>query len=680
MGMWMWYPGDFEIYIGNRTMVRRDERLVPSLPFWELSSPYCNVVYKKKVNLKKSEKVWIRAGGICSIFDSQGRGYRLGAENKGTIQFPAGEYTLTVSVYSEQLPALQVEGDSISGGPDWMVSVNSRNECEDVLASYGEFEDAPWNFRLKTTEIYPVQTEQESNCIFLDFGIETFGYIKFKNIKGSGHAVIYYGESREEAESEDFCLTFDEIALKECVCYTHNRSRAMRFARVICDGISIEQVSLLYEYLPLKRAPVLSSSDPLVDRIYETAEYTLRLNTREVFLDGIKRDRWCWSGDAYQSILMNNYTYFDLDVTRRTLLFLRGKGKPHMHINHIPDYSFYWMISLYEHYYYTNDISYLRFMYPRAVELMEFCESLCDSNGFIIGRPEDWVFVDWADMEKRGALCVEQILFWKSYCAMSFLAEVTGDRKRESLYSQRASQLRRQILEIFWDEQQGLLRHSLTDGTLVEKNTKYANIFAVLYNFLDQQRRVLAIKNGILNSNIAKITTPYGRFYELCALCEAGMQKQVTVEMKDYWGGMLKMGATTFWEEYIPGEKNPYSMYHKPFGKSLCHAWGAGPTYLFGRYYLGIRPTAVGYETFEMKPNLGGLEWIKGAVPTPFGDIEAEISSSSIKVTVPSGMKGKLLLSQEFSSFFPQNNTVNEYYELELLTGSINIIERRRYY
>jgi hypothetical protein len=60
-----------------------------------------------------------------------------------------------------------------------------------------------------------------------------------------------------------------------------------------------------------------------------------------------------------------------------------------------------------------------------------------------------------------------------------------------------------------------------------------------------------------------------------------------------------------------------YAMYGRPFGKSLCHAWGASPICLLGKYYLGIRPLAPGYQKFLVKPNLGGLKWIEGEVPVP---------------------------------------------------------------
>ena len=131
----------------------------------------------------------------------------------------------------------------------------------------------------------------------------------------------------------------------------------------------------------------------------------------------------------------------------------------------------------------------------------------------------------------------------------------------------------------------------------------------------------------MLNDGVMKIQTPYMRFYELEALCSLGMQKEVLKEMKAYWGGMLRLGATSFWELYNPDEKGDahYAMYGRRFGKSLCHAWGASPVYLLGRYYLGVEPTAPGFAEYVVKPDLGGLEWMEGNVPTPSGSIHVSV-------------------------------------------------------
>ena len=133
------------------------------------------------------------------------------------------------------------------------------------------------------------------------------------------------------------------------------------------------------------------------------------------------------------------------------------------------------------------------------------------------------------------------------------------------------------------------------------------------------------------------------RFYELEALCALGEQETVMQEMKAYWGGMLKEGATSFWEKYNPEESGTQhlAMYGRPYGKSLCHAWGASPIYLLGKYYLGVTPEEAGYREFRIAPNLGGLKWMEGSVPTPNGDISVYMDTSHIKVKAGEG-KGYL--------------------------------------
>jgi hypothetical protein len=129
------------------------------------------------------------------------------------------------------------------------------------------------------------------------------------------------------------------------------------------------------------------------------------------------------------------------------------------------------------------------------------------------------------------------------------------------------------------------------------------------------------------------------RFYELEALCAMGEQDYVLKEMKNYWGGMLKLGATSFWEEYNPAKSGAehYAMYGREFGKSLCHAWGASPIYLLGKYYLGVKPVSPGYTTYTIEPQLGGLQWMQGKVPTPAGEIELYVSTDQVKVKGAAG-------------------------------------------
>ena len=148
--------------------------------------------------------------------------------------------------------------------------------------------------------------------------------------------------------------------------------------------------------------------------------------------------------------------------------------------------------------------------------------------------------------------------------------------------------------------------------------------------------------------------------------------------MKDYWGGMLKLGATSFWEEYNPDKKGAehYAMYGREFGKSLCHAWGASPIYLLGKYYLGVKPISAGYATYVVEPNLGGLQWMQGKVPTPRENIELYVSRDQVKIKGAAGT-GTLIIKSKTQPTGKNVNAIakgNDVYEISIQPGVEYII------
>jgi len=237
-----------------------------------------------------------------------------------------------------------------------------------------------------------------------DFGKETFAFPVLQGIKGQGKINIYYGESKEEALAGKLAETWDELNVKSGVTYNDTLpTKAFRYVQIVTqEQVGYQDFSALYEYLPVSYRGSFKCSDDLLNRIYDFSYYTLHLCTREVHIDGIKRDRWAWSGDAYQSYLMNFYTFFDEDVNKRTLWGLRGHEPQTRHMNSILDYSFYWMIGIYNHYMYTGDAEFVKAIYPRMKSTMDFCIGRLNKNGIAEGLPTDWVFVDWAPIEKKG--------------------------------------------------------------------------------------------------------------------------------------------------------------------------------------------------------------------------------------------------------------------------------------
>jgi alpha-L-rhamnosidase len=415
------------------------------------------------------------------------------------------------------------------------------------------------------------------------------------------------------------------------------------------NNVSFDDVSMLYEYADVKQRGSFTCSDEQVNKIYDVSKYTLELNTREFFIDGIKRDRWVWSGDAYQSYLMNYYSYFDNPTVTRTMMALRGKDPVTSHINTILDYTFYWFISIYDYYLYTGDKKFIEQYYPRMKTLMDYCLSRRNKSGLVEGLSGDWTFIDWAaGLSKKGEISFEQMLFARSLETMSLCANMVKDEGNAAEYKILAADIKAKVFSIYWNDQKHALVHSRVDGAPTENVTRYANMFGIFFNYFSAEQKLAVKQHVLLNDSIQKITTPYMRFYELEALCAMGEQSYVLKEMKAYWGGMLNLGATSFWEEYDPNKKGTehLAMYGRKFGKSLCHAWGASPIYLLGKYYLGVSPTKPGYETYTVQPQLGGLQWMQGKVPTPDGDIDVSMTAKEIKITGACGM-GTLLFKSK---------------------------------
>lgn len=680
---WIYYPGDFEIWLGNEMQNRRTERGAFFPPFWKMDSHYVLVEFSKKLDLKQPETIDIFAEGRYNI---KLDGKLLPASDKLTI--PAGKHSLNIKVHNQQyVPAIFVQGKTFASDNTWQVTfedkewIDESGKASDTSSGTVYLNAASWNFdspttppskfRLSTTPMQAAKTETKEKGILVDFGKETFGFIKFNNLKGKGNLNIYYGESPEEALSTDFCETLDRFTIDNAQAkdFTAPDSKAFRYVYIEkTDGLSYDSVSMLYEYLPLEYRGSFKCNDELINRIWNISAYTMHLTSREFFIDGIKRDRWVWSGDAYQSYLMNYYLFFDSPSVTRTMLNLRGKDPVSSHVNTIMDYSFYWFIGIGDYLQYTGDAQFVKQFYPRMQSLMDFCLSRRNNNGMLEGLSGDWVFIDWADfnMSKAGEVSFEQLLFCRSLETMARCAKIMNDAEGEQKYTALANDLKQKLFKLFWSDSQQAFIHNREQGVASSQVTPYTNMFAVLFNYLDAKKTEAVKKNVLLNPDALKITTPYMRFYELEALCALGEQQYVLKEIRNYWGGMLDLGATSFWEKYNPAETGTehLAMYGRPFGKSLCHAWGASPIYLLGKYYLGVKPEKEGYKEFSIKPVLGDLQWMEGTVPTPDGEIKVAMTKKQIKVSATQG-EGYLYIDSKSK---PETNT-----------GSIEKMETNKY-
>ncbi|MBO7403910.1 MAG: alpha-L-rhamnosidase, partial [Clostridia bacterium] len=143
----------------------------------------------------------------------------------------------------------------------------------------------------------------------------------------------------------------------------------------------------------------------------------------------------------------------------------------------------------------------------------------------------------------------------------------------------------------------------------------------------------------------------------LTAVGAAGEYEAALNIMCGYWGKMLELGATTFWEDFsvdwaagatgidkvVPADGIDI---HGDFGAhcyvklrhSLCHGWASGPAPYLAANVLGLKVLTPGCRDMLFDPHLSGLDWAHGTYPTPWGDIEVEITKSGASCKAPAGV------------------------------------------
>ncbi len=131
-----------------------------------------------------------------------------------------------------------------------------------------------------------------------------------------------------------------------------------------------------------------------------------------------------------------------------------------------------------------------------------------------------------------------------------------------------------------------------------------------------------------------RLPRPFSAFFELEVLCRIGEKREALEQIRAYWGGMIEAGAGTIWEEYDPKQEGVqhYAMYGDPYGKSLCHAWGATPVYILRRYFMGVEPASPGYETFRICPETELFSEFRFETPVKNGIVRILWDGSTLTV------------------------------------------------
>jgi alpha-L-rhamnosidase len=501
-------------------------------------------------------------------------------------------------------------------------------------------------------------TETEKASILLDFGSELHGGLKL--VLGSSSrrqpslVRIRFGESVEESNSttlnSEWKVGFstDDHAKRDIVMEVPRDgmieigNTGFRFVRLdlLQDNttISLKEVSAILRYRDIPYLGSFECSDARLNKIWITGAYTVHLNMQEYLWDGIKRDRLVWLGDMHPELMTISRVFGYNEVIPNSLDLACQQFPLPGWMNGMSAYSLWYLINQYEWYQQTGDMDFLKKHADYISGLIHQIDGKVDAEGNETLSPAR--FLDWPSSGNKAG--VEA-----GYRALIVWAMQDASQLSSKLGNPSDSQL---CLDIIDRMKKKILPHN---------NLKQAASLMAIAGLMDSQKacdEVVAVGGG------KGFSTFYG-YYMLEALAQAGEYEKAMEIIDSFWGAMLDLGATTFWEDFnldwipnaapidepVPAGKKDihgdFGAYCYPgFRHSLCHGWSSGPTAWLSDHVLGIKIVNVERKQVSIKPHLGKLDWAKGTYPTPWGVIEVSHEKQpggkiATKVKLPKGVK-----------------------------------------
>ena len=418
-------------------------------------------------------------------------------------------------------------------------------------------------------------------------------------------------------------------------------STGYRFVRLdlLTDDmlVNLKEVTAILRYRDIPYEGSFNCSDQRLNDIWMTGAYTVHLNMQEYIWDGIKRDRLIWLGDMHPETSTISYVFGE-DESVYSSLDLAVKQYPlPNYFNGMSAYSMWYLIMQYDWYMHFGNIDFLRKHGDYIKGLVDLIDTKVDAEGndeLGGGR-----FLDWPSSpnEKGVHSGYRALIVWAMNDAAK-LCRILGDEPQAKKAEAIAARLNKKIMP--------------------SNNLKQAEGLMAIAGLKSAEDAAKAILEG----GPKGFSTFYG-YYMLQALAMDGKYAEALDIISKFWGGMLDLGATTFWEdfnldwvdnvgridEFVPAGKKDihgdFGAYCYPgFRHSFCHGWASGPTAWMSQHVLGIEPLEPGCRKVSVKPHLGNLEWAEGTYPTPMGNIyvkHVRQADGSVKSTIkaPKGVK-----------------------------------------
>jgi hypothetical protein len=342
----------------------------------------------------------------------------------------------------------------------------------------------------------------------------------------------------------------------------------------------------------VQTAPLLPAEAPeMLRRIDAASLATLRDCMQTTFEDGPRRDQRLWIGDMRLQALANYKTFGNLALVKRCLYlfaaFPREDGLLHACVFEKPrpmaagdvilDYAALYVAALYDYVKVSGDTVCGEDLWPCAKRQIEIIGACVNADGLFVDPGKVWIFIDWAQDLDRTASMHGVLLY--SFRQAALLAELLGHKKEAAEYNGVADRMATAAQKYFFDA----TRKLYVSGPKRQVSLA-TQAWLVLAGVPGKAAGAAALRGAGGDPGAVVPASPYLYHHVVSAMLACDMKAEALAVIDEYWGGMVRDGADTFWEVYSPGDSlaSPYGDVHI---NSFCHAWSCTPAYLLRTIY-----------------------------------------------------------------------------------------------
>lgn len=408
------------------------------------------------------------------------------------------------------------------------------------------------------------------------------------------------------------------------------------------EALTIDDLRATAVGFPFQRRARIEAETPGLQRILDVGWRTARLCAHETYMDCPYYEQLQYVGDTRVQCLVSLFSAGDSRLMRNAIDQINDSRHsegatmsryPTRTEQYIPGFSLWWIGMVHDYWWYADDPAFVRRMLPGVRAVLSFFEGYQKENGSLGVLPW-WRYFDWVPswrggdppQEPDGSSAPFDLLLAMAYHWAADLESALGVKALADLYGSRERQLRETAQKLYWDDGRMLY----ADTPRHEQFSQHTNTMAVLANVLSGG----AARDLMLRSlNAPGLAEPglFFRYYQHVALAQVGEGDSYLDRLGD-WHGMLARGLTTFAEVVDrPGAPS----------RSDCHAWSASPNIEVFRTVLGVDSAAPGFARVSVRPHLGKLRSVAGAVPHPKGMVEVGIAPGAATVALPPGVTGE---------------------------------------